>query len=519
MEPDVSYLDAYFQHIKESGCELSRLSLLKVKQQLLDTQWQTPQTAVDFNNVGVVALIEAQRSSDEFSRKLFFEMAVEALDQGAKMGHPLCQAHLALSYSLIGELDEAIKLAFTSFIQYLQATFDSHYTIPAGLIFLPTKVETEPGQPTDLQELLLESDGYTQALKLSAWALCFAQFVFYNASGLRLLQLAVQQLPDSIVLNLQAGISHLVAQRQEGLYFLQRARGLAPDSSPAMQALAIAYRDQGNIALAQTWLDRGKGMQSHQSREWRWAELAVDSSFTYLTFEPDLLLAVEPSFRSIVTSVLLAQGDWFEKEMEFWRHWLKPGMTVIDVGANAGVYTFSAARQVGSTGKVLAVEPFSGCVRLLKETCRVNSLGWVKVCAGAASDRNGISKLAVQSASELNQLMEGEVEGAFEEIECFTLDSLCEREGLSQVDFLKIDAEGHEVPVLQGSQNLLEQSRPVILYENISGSQGSNLAVSEFLVAKGYRLHYYQPFLKELVEISSSQDIQGKLNIIALPEK
>jgi ribosomal protein L11 methylase PrmA len=62
--------------------------------------------------------------------------------------------------------------------------------------------------------------------------------------------------------------------------------------------------------------------------------------------------------RSIVTSVLIAEGDWFEKEMEFWRNWVKPGMTVIDVGANVGVYTFSAAVKVGSEGCVLAVDLF-----------------------------------------------------------------------------------------------------------------------------------------------------------------
>jgi FkbM family methyltransferase len=66
--------------------------------------------------------------------------------------------------------------------------------------------------------------------------------------------------------------------------------------------------------------------------------------------------------------------------MEFWRNSIREGMTVIDVGANAGVYTFSAAHRVGKTGKVIAIEPFSQCIQLLEETCRVNQFSWVYPC-------------------------------------------------------------------------------------------------------------------------------------------
>ncbi|MCY7391375.1 MAG: FkbM family methyltransferase, partial [Leptolyngbyaceae cyanobacterium CAN_BIN12] len=170
-------------------------------------------------------------------------------------------------------------------------------------------------------------------------------------------------------------------------------------------------------------------------------------------------------------------------------------MTVIDVGANVGVYAFSAAQRVGVTGRVLAVEPFSGCVNCLKETRRVNQLDWVTVCRGAASDRNGTAHLALHSASEMNQVMtESDASAtATEAIPCFTLDTLVEREGLQRVDLLKIDAEGHELQVLQGSDRLLKAYSPIVLYENIAGSQGSNLPVAEFLTGIGYQLFRYQP--------------------------
>jgi len=37
--------------------------------------------------------------------------------------------------------------------------------------------------------------------------------------------------------------------------------------------------------------------------------------------------------------------------MEIWRDEIKSGMTVIDVGANVGVYTFTAANRVGKMEK------------------------------------------------------------------------------------------------------------------------------------------------------------------------
>jgi hypothetical protein len=91
------------------------------------------------------------------------------------------------------------------------------------------------------------------------------------------------------------------------------------------------------------------------------------------------------------------------------------------------------------------------------------------------------------------------------------------QEKLTQVDFLKIDAEGHELQVLLGSDRLLTEFAPVIMYENISGNQGSNSPVANFLIANGYQLFRYQPYLQTLVAIESVDDLQGNLNIIAVP--
>jgi FkbM family methyltransferase len=239
-------------------------------------------------------------------------------------------------------------------------------------------------------------------------------------------------------------------------------------------------------------------------------------------FESNVIMAVEGSLSSISTSVLISEQDWFEKEMEFWRDSIKPGMTVIDVGANVGVYTFSAALRVGSQGRVIAVEPFSVCVSCLEETCRVNEFSWVNVCAGAASDRSDSVNLLLHPANELNQVVLNDAAEQmtgqnFEEVKCFTLDSLITQENINKVDFLKIDAEGHEMAVLFGGKQLITKFTPVILYENIAGNQGSNIEVAQYLNRIGYKLFYYEPYIKKLTPVDRDKDFQEQLNFIALP--
>jgi hypothetical protein len=72
--------------------------------------------------------------------------------------------------------------------------------------------------------------------------------------------------------------------------------------------------------------------------------------------------------------------------------------------------------------------------------------------------------------------------------------------------------------VLAGSERILSAFSPVILYENIAGSHGSNEAVAEYLVSIGYGLFRYRPYMKELIPIQSIGEIGGSLNIIAMRE-
>jgi len=527
METSFASADCYQKYL-DTCLNLNLDTLSAIARKLLEgTSWENPTSAVELNNFGVMALIEAEQCQDSSMRGLFLEMAIEALSSGVELyGDPLCAAHLALLLTMTGEIEQAMQTAFPTLINTLQPAYVSEQPLAPGVIYLPPATDFTDSRSEKLTEILHLPDGYAQALLVLSEVICRVQLVFYSDTGLQTLHLAAQLFSDSTSINLKLGIASIINKQWEGLLYLHRARKIAPNCASILHALHLAYRDLGQIEIANSWLVSNRERESKKPNylNWKWTELQVNSLVTYVPFESQLILAVEPSLRSLVTSVLIAEGDWFEKEMEFWRNSIKPGMTVIDVGANVGVYTFSAAIKVGVEGCVLAVEPFSGCVRCLEETCRINQLTWVKVCAGAASNQSGKARLALHTASELNEIIDTETatvnsSGTFEEVNCFALDSLIEQENISQVDFLKIDAEGHEIKVLEGSKKIIKDFAPIILYENIAGSKGSNLAVANFMVQNGYQLFRYQPYVQQLIPLNSFEDLPGKLNIIALPNK
>lgn len=495
--------ECYWQYLERQRVTLNSDTRAHIAKLLNATNWDDPQSAIDRNHVAIVALIEAEQC-DPAIRGFYLETAFDALNASANE-HLLCAAHLAIAHSLIGNAEIALEVAFSAFIHTLDF---AHSDLAIGLVYLPNQLS---------DAIVNAENGAIQARLLLSEVLQRSQDIFYNSQGVRFLQLSAQVLPQNFLTHLKLGIAQLLSGQWEGLFALHRSHALAPAHLLTLQALFLAYRNLGQPQTADFWLNGARKLDSETLYS-KWTTLTPEDAFTYVAID-NCLLAVEASFRSIVTAVLIAEGDWFEREMEFWRNQIQPGMTVIDVGANVGVYTVSAAQQVGTSGRVIAIEPFSGCVQCLEETRRVNNFSQIQICHGAVSDRIGTAKLTVQPSSELNELIVDSEESIenFEEVRMLTLDSLIESENLDRLDFLKIDAEGHELQVLQGSDRILTQYKPVILYENIAGSKGSNLPVAQHLTANGYQLFRYQPYVAGLIAIESIEALQDNLNVIALP--
>jgi len=170
--------------------------------------------------------------------------------------------------------------------------------------------------------------------------------------------------------------------------------------------------------------------------------------------------------------------------MGFLRHWLQPGMTVIDIGANLGVYSIPMALLVGHAGYVIAYEPGSEARTLLERSRDLNGAANLIISPLALSDRGREGFLAFGRSSELNALGDS---GPGEPVRITSLDSEDALRGWSTPDFLKIDAEGEEERILAGGRNFFARHSPLIMFEIKAGDK-----VNEHLRAlfpkMGYRL-------------------------------
>lgn len=166
----------------------------------------------------------------------------------------------------------------------------------------------------------------------------------------------------------------------------------------------------------------------------------------------------------------------------------QPGDTVIDVGAYVGMFSVKASEAVGYTGQVIAVEPCPQTFRLLKE----NTAGClnVRIMKVAIMNQTGISKLYYSQSAAANSLIVQS--GKYVEVETITLDQLAKRLKLSKVDFIKIDAEGAGLEILQGAiETLTKGTRLAIAaYHDAKDGKREIDVVTKFLKDVGYQIIY-----------------------------
>ncbi len=194
-------------------------------------------------------------------------------------------------------------------------------------------------------------------------------------------------------------------------------------------------------------------------------------------------LAVPASLGSITTYVLLEQEVWFEKELNFLRAWLEPGMTAVDIGANLGIYSLPMARLVGETGRVFAYEPGSEARGLLERSRELNGAANLQISPLAVSDRPREGRLVFGGSSELNALGDS---GAGEVVRITSLDAEDAAQDWAP-DFVKIDAEGQEEAILEGGRTFFSRHSPLVMFE-IKELATFNERLRELFPSMGYHL-------------------------------
>lgn len=167
----------------------------------------------------------------------------------------------------------------------------------------------------------------------------------------------------------------------------------------------------------------------------------------------------------------LYTGQAYEQdETALLQQTLKSGMNVVDVGANVGYMALLSARCVGSTGRVLAIEPDPGNARLLAANIARNRYQNISVCRCAVGSEAGTATL-YRSAWNMgnHRLNAGEAGQASAQgtidVELETVDRLVDKHNLQRVDFVKMDVEGYEPGVLAGMGRTIARDHPIVLTE------------------------------------------------------
>ncbi len=161
---------------------------------------------------------------------------------------------------------------------------------------------------------------------------------------------------------------------------------------------------------------------------------------------------------------------------------IEPGETVVEVGANVGEFTLMAAQQAA---KVFSFEPDPKCFDCLRENTQ--NLTNVEVVNQAASKANTSETFYLSSEDADSSLIQPKIYSEKIVIRTLRLDSWMEFKGLSTVDFLKIEAEGAEMEVLEGLGDAISQVQKV----SVDGGperygEPTSHEVDLFLQSKGF---------------------------------
>ncbi len=231
-----------------------------------------------------------------------------------------------------------------------------------------------------------------------------------------------------------------------------------------------------------------------------------------------------PYERNDLVASCLVRGTFELEEQAVMRALLPACRGMMDIGANLGLYTLLASRLMPSEGRIVAFEASPIEYGKLSWTILRNKLSNVEAIHAAVSDAVGTTAIfqSLAGAGALNRLdRPAKTSGDWERtvVSMTTIDAWTATHGNIPIDLLKIDVEGHELPVLVGAQSLIRNWRPLILIEVNAARASARSAPREIwdhLVGAGYRWFAIQSGGGALTPI---EEPGAAINFLAVPRE
>lgn len=159
-------------------------------------------------------------------------------------------------------------------------------------------------------------------------------------------------------------------------------------------------------------------------------------------------------------------GRWYDLQAQLvLQRVLRPGDTVVDIGANRGSFSFAAASLVGQSGNVFSFEPNPAQCRIFRDEQVKNCFQNIVLHNIGLADENAMLELHVPeinsgeaSFSTLKYADQSKVE-----VPVRIGDEVLPQDAMPRL--IKIDVEGFEVRVIKGLAQTISRARPIIMTE------------------------------------------------------
>lgn len=151
-------------------------------------------------------------------------------------------------------------------------------------------------------------------------------------------------------------------------------------------------------------------------------------------------------------------GTYERDDLAFLKNYIQKDWICLDIGANVGFYTLNLSKLVGEKGRIYAIEPSPSNYEILQKNVRLNDLDNVFSANIALSSQDGEFTFSTSPDRNSGWGRLGKWKAAKSEVvvETKTLDNFVQEQGVSEIDFLKIDIEGHELEFLKGAEKTLK---------------------------------------------------------------